>query len=55
VLSWSATVTDGNARTGAFITVSPGPGEPPQQAPLRTDIGTTGEVTVSAWASKIPE
>lgn len=55
VLSWSITAADGERRlTGEFVTVSPGPGLPPQPRPLKTDLGTTGEVTVSAWAVKLP-
>ena len=55
VLSWSITAADGEPRlTGELVSVSPGPGLPPQSQPLKTDLGSTGEVTVSAWAAKLP-
>jgi uncharacterized protein DUF4232 len=53
VLAWSATVTSGDKRTGAAISVVPVPGEPAQKQPLDTDLGTTDTVTVSSWATEI--
>jgi hypothetical protein len=53
VLAWSATVTSGDTRTGAAISVVPVPGEPAQKQPLDTDLGTTDTVTVSSWATEV--
>lgn len=53
VLAWSATVTNGDKRTGAAIAVVPVPGEPAQKQPLDTDLGTTDTVTVSSWATEV--
>jgi hypothetical protein len=53
VLAWSATVTTGDKRTGAAVSVVPVPGEPAQKQPLDTDLGTTDSVTVSSWATEI--
>ena len=53
VLAWSATVTSGDKRAGAAISVVPVPGEPEQKQPLDTDLGTTDSVTVSSWATEI--
>jgi hypothetical protein len=53
VLAWSATVTNGDNRAGAAISVVPAPGEPAQKQPLETDLGTTDTVTVSSWATEI--
>ncbi|GAA4553655.1 DUF4232 domain-containing protein [Amycolatopsis samaneae] len=53
VVSWSNTVTDGDPSTGAAIAVAVAPGEPPRTLPVRTDLGTTGEVTVNAWAAEL--
>ncbi|MEU7788044.1 DUF4232 domain-containing protein [Amycolatopsis sp. NPDC049159] len=53
VLAWSATVTSGDTRTGAAISVVPVPGEPEQKQPLDTDLGTTDTVTLSSWATEI--
>jgi hypothetical protein len=53
VLAWSATVTSGDKRAGAAISVVPVPGEPEQKQPLDTDLGTTDTVTVSSWATEI--
>jgi hypothetical protein len=35
------------------MSVVPAPGEPAQKQPIETDVGTTGTVTVSSWATKI--
>ncbi len=53
VLAWSATVTSGDTRTGAAISVVPVPGEHEQKQPLDTDLGTTDTVTLSSWATEI--
>ncbi|MEU4254413.1 DUF4232 domain-containing protein [Amycolatopsis sp. NPDC026612] len=53
VLAWSATVTTGDKRTGAAISVVPAPGEPAQNQLLDTDLGTTDTVTVSSWATEV--
>lgn len=48
VLSWSATVTDGDAQTGAAVTIAAA-GEEPRRLAARTDLGTTAELSVTAW------
>jgi hypothetical protein len=53
VLAWSATVTNGDKRAGAAISVVPAAGEPAQTQPLETDLGTTDSVQLSSWATKI--
>ncbi|GAA5152135.1 DUF4232 domain-containing protein [Amycolatopsis dongchuanensis] len=53
VLSWSNTVTYGDSATGAFVEVVPLPGAAAQTLPLDTDLGTTGSLTVTAWASSL--
>ncbi|WP_236796929.1 DUF4232 domain-containing protein [Amycolatopsis sp. GM8] len=54
VLSWSNTVTDGDSATGAYAQITPIPGAAAQTVPLDTDLGTTGELTVTAWALELP-
>nr|BFE99399.1 DUF4232 domain-containing protein [Streptoalloteichus tenebrarius] len=54
VLSWSNTVTDGEVVNGEHVTVSLLPGRESTTLPLQTDLGTTGEVTVSAWSTEPP-
>lgn len=53
VLAWSATVTSGDKHTGAAISVVPIPGEAAQKQPLKTDLGTTDSVKLSAWATRV--
>ncbi|HEV7978652.1 DUF4232 domain-containing protein [Amycolatopsis sp.] len=55
VVSWSATVMDGDTVTGAALSVTTVPGEAPQILTVKTDLGTTGEVDVTAWAAKIAQ
>ncbi|MEV4601236.1 DUF4232 domain-containing protein [Amycolatopsis sp. NPDC049253] len=55
VVSWSATVTSGEVTTGAAVAVVAAPGEPEQTVPLKTDLGTTGEITVTAWMKDLPK
>jgi len=55
VVSWSATVTDGDTITGAALSVTTVPGEALQFLTVKTDLGTTGEVDVTAWATKIAQ
>ncbi|MEU4671561.1 DUF4232 domain-containing protein [Amycolatopsis sp. NPDC023774] len=55
VVSWSATVTSGETTTGASVAVVAAPGGPEQTVPLKTDLGTTGEITVTAWMKDIPK
>jgi hypothetical protein len=54
IVAWSATVTDGEKITGSYLSVSTAAGRSSQTLPLKTDLGTTGEVTVTAWASDLP-
>ncbi|WP_116043261.1 DUF4232 domain-containing protein [Amycolatopsis palatopharyngis] len=49
VVAWSATVTDGESETGAALAVSSLPGQKPQTLEVETDLGTTGEIEVTAW------
>ncbi|QWF81910.1 hypothetical protein HUW46_05345 [Amycolatopsis sp. CA-230715] len=53
VLSWSNTVTAGESATGSFATVTPVPGGEARTLPVDTDLGTTGKLTVTAWAPKL--
>lgn len=53
VLSWSNTVTAGKSAAGAFVTVTPVPGGEARTLPVDTDLGTTGKLTVIAWAPKL--
>ncbi|GAA1972111.1 DUF4232 domain-containing protein [Amycolatopsis minnesotensis] len=53
VLSWSSTVTDGDSAAGSFVTVTPVPGGEARTLPVDTDLGTTGKLTVTAWAPKL--
>ncbi|WP_432846058.1 DUF4232 domain-containing protein [Amycolatopsis sp. CA-161197] len=55
VVSWSATVTSGDTTTGAAVGVVAAPGEAEQTVPLKTDLGTTGEITVTAWMKDLPK
>jgi hypothetical protein len=51
VLNWNNRVTTFDAVTeGAYLVVTPKEGEPPQTLPFRLDIGTSGELDVTAWA-----
>ncbi|MBB2937717.1 hypothetical protein FHX82_004793 [Amycolatopsis bartoniae] len=50
VLSWSNTVTDGDPAAGEYAEVVAVPGAEAQALPLDTDLGTTGQLTVTAWA-----
>ncbi|MEU0083729.1 DUF4232 domain-containing protein [Streptomyces sp. NPDC006274] len=51
VLNWNNRVTSFEAVTeGAYLVVTPKEGEPPQTLPFRLDIGTQGELDVTAWA-----
>ncbi|OXM63386.1 MULTISPECIES: DUF4232 domain-containing protein [Amycolatopsis] len=53
VVSWANTVTDGEVLTGSALGVASRPGEAPQRLPVETDLGTTGEITVTAWAEEL--
>ncbi|MGW4592897.1 DUF4232 domain-containing protein [Amycolatopsis thermoflava] len=53
VVSWANTVTDGEIVTGSALAVASKPGEAPRQLPVETDLGTTGEITVTAWATEL--
>lgn len=56
VISWSATVTDPDAvDRGAYVVVTTMPGEPQQTFPLDADLGSTGELSVTAWATELVE
>jgi hypothetical protein len=51
VLNWNNRLTSFDAVTeGAYLVVTPKEGEPPQTLPFRLDIGTSGELDVTAWA-----
>ncbi|MGW0774137.1 DUF4232 domain-containing protein [Streptomyces sp. NPDC002835] len=51
VLNWNNRVTSFDAVTeGAYLVVTPKEGESPQTLPFRLDIGTSGELDVTAWA-----
>lgn len=52
VIGWSATVTDGVPATGEYVEVTVD--GTPQALPLETDLGTTGEITLTAWATELP-
>jgi hypothetical protein len=54
IIGWSATVTDGEKTTGAYVSVASARGQAPQILPLETDLGTTGEIAVTAWAVDLP-
>lgn len=54
VVGWSATVTDGDKTTGAYVSVAAARGQAPHVLPLETDLGTTGEISVTAWAVDLP-
>jgi hypothetical protein len=47
-VAWSVTVT------GSYLSVAAASGQPSQTLPLRTDLGTTGEVDVTALAVDLP-
>lgn len=51
VIAWSATVTDGAPATGEYVEVTVD--GVPQALPLETDLGTTGEVELTAWATEL--
>jgi len=56
VISWSATVTDPDAiDRGAYVVVTTMPGEPQQTFPLDADLGSAGELSVTAWATELVE
>jgi hypothetical protein len=50
VLSWSSTVTYGDRAVGSSVEVIPVPGAAAQTLALDTDLGTTGQLHVTAWA-----
>lgn len=51
VLNWNNRVTSFDPVTeGAYLVVTPKEGETPQTLPFRLDIGTSGELDVTAWA-----
>ncbi|MGX1502919.1 UNVERIFIED_CONTAM: hypothetical protein RKD43_001544 [Streptomyces graminofaciens] len=51
VLNWNNRVTSFDPVTeGAYLVVTPRDGETPQTLPFRLDIGTSGELDVTAWA-----
>ncbi|GGT34990.1 hypothetical protein GCM10010271_43750 [Streptomyces kurssanovii] len=51
VLNWNNRVTSFDPVTeGAYLVVTPKEGERPQRLPFRLDIGTSGELDVTAWA-----
>lgn len=50
VIGWSATVTDGAPATGEYVEVTVD--GVAQALPLETDLGTTGEVDLTAWATE---
>ena len=53
VVSWAGTVTDGDIVTGAYLDVMPVPGGASQIVPADVDLGTTGEVDLTAWHAQI--
>ncbi|WP_326564915.1 DUF4232 domain-containing protein [Amycolatopsis rhabdoformis] len=55
VVSWSGTVTSGDKVTGEAVAVVAAPGEVEQTVPLETDLGTTGEIIVTAWLKDLPK
>ncbi|SHF15249.1 DUF4232 domain-containing protein [Streptoalloteichus hindustanus] len=54
VLSWSNTVTHGDIVNGSHVTVTLTPDRSSTTLPLSTDLGTTGQVTVTAWSTEPP-
>ena len=56
VISWSSTVTDPDAaERGAYVVVTAIPGQPQQTFPLDADLGSAGEVSLTAWAAELVE
>ena len=51
LMSWSATVTDGDKSEGEFVRIEPRPGDPPTTLGVWLDLGTTAEVSVIAWST----
>lgn len=53
-LTWSNAVTSLDApQTGAYVTVTTLPTEPPQTIPLLTDLGSPGQLNVTGWAREL--
>jgi hypothetical protein len=55
VVAWSGTVTAGEPVTGTALAVTSVPGENPQILRVETDLGTTGEIDVTAWSATSAE
>lgn len=53
VVSWAGTVTHGDIVTGAYLDVTPVPGGASQIVPADVDLGTTGEIDLTAWHAQI--
>jgi hypothetical protein len=56
VVMWSNLVTEWEVPPpGSYLVAAPAPGAPTTTLPMRIDNGTTGKVTVTAWAVELPE
>jgi Domain of unknown function (DUF4232) len=56
VIAWSATVTDPDPATevrGAYLVIASGNGQPFKTFKVDADLGTTTELDVVAWSSKL--
>jgi hypothetical protein len=53
VVAWSNTATSGDKADGNFLSVARSKGDEPVVLPVWTDLGTTGKLELTAWATKL--